>query len=73
MMEILIYGLAKGEKRDYMEELLSTNCKNDNDIEKVIKHAKGFGYHSFRIANYNGEAPDFVATINSFPLLSKRI
>lgn len=67
-MEILIYALPKGEKRDYMEELLHTKCKTDDDIQRVIKHAKGFGYHSFRVANYNGEAPDFVATINKFHL-----
>jgi hypothetical protein len=34
-MEILIYGLEKSETRDYMETLLSTNCKTSQDIEKV--------------------------------------
>jgi hypothetical protein len=67
-MEILLYGLEQGETRDYMETLLASNCKNDADIQKVIKHAKGFGFHSFRVANYNGEAPDFVATLNTWHL-----
>jgi hypothetical protein len=63
-METLIYGLAPNETRDYMESLLSTNCKNENDVQKVILAAKAAGYHSFRIASYNGEAPNFANTLN---------
>jgi len=63
-METLIYGLAPDETRDYMESLLSTNCKNENDVQKVISAAKAAGYHSFRIASYNGEAPNFAKTLN---------
>jgi len=63
-METLIYGLEHNEHRDYMESLLSTNTKNDDDIKKVISAAKAAGYHSFRIASYNGEAPNFANTLN---------
>lgn len=63
-MEILIYGLEQGQTEQYMETLLSTQCKTDGDIQAVIKKAKAHGFHSFRVTTYNGEAPDFVATIN---------
>ena len=63
-MEILIYGLEKGETRDYMETLLATNCKNDSDITKVKEAASAAGFHSFRIATYNGEAPNFAKAVN---------
>jgi hypothetical protein len=63
-METLIYGLAANETESYMESLLSTNCKNENDVKKVISAASAAGYHSFRIAYYNGEKPDFANTLN---------
>ncbi len=67
MKEILIYGLAQNETRDYMEELLA--CFEDNsltttNIERVKFAATQQGFHSFRIATYNGEKPNFAATIN---------
>ena len=63
-METLIYGLAKGETESYMETLLSTNTKTQADIDKIIKVATEHGFHSFRITTYNGEAPNFINTIN---------
>ena len=63
-MEILIYGLEQGETRDYMETLLHSKCKTEDDIQRVIAHAKKHGYHSFRVATYNGEAPDFTKVFN---------
>jgi hypothetical protein len=63
-MEILLYGLEQGETRDYMETLLASNCRNDDDVQKVINHAKGFGFHSFKVATYNGEKPDFTKVFN---------
>jgi hypothetical protein len=60
----LLYGLEKGETRDYMETLLASNCLNWNDIDKVMAHATAQGFHSFRVATYNGEAPDFTKTLN---------
>ena len=64
--EILIYGLAKEATQDYMEELLacfpdSTNTKSN--IAKVIEAASDHGFHSFRVANYNGEAPNFTKAV----------
>jgi len=63
-METLIYGLAKGETKSYMETLLATQCKTEQDIAKVLSVAKEHGFHSFRIATYNGEKPNFANTLN---------
>ena len=66
MKEILIYGLERGETRDYMEALLANFPKNSNaaaNIEKVKEAASAAGFHSFRIATYNGEAPNFAKAV----------
>jgi len=63
MREILIYGLERGETRRYTESLLSTQCQSAEDIEKVKAAASAQGWHSFRIAYYNGEPPNFAAAI----------
>jgi len=63
-MEILIYGLEKGETRDYMESLLATNCKTVADIEKVKAAASAAGFHSFRVTTYDGAAPNFAKAVN---------
>jgi len=63
-METLVYGLEPNETRDYMESLLASNCKNENDVKKVISAAAQQGYHSFRVAYYNGEKPNFANTLN---------
>ena len=62
-MEILVYGLEQGQTEQWQESLLSTKCKTDEDIQKIIIHAKKHGYHSFRVTTYNGEAPDFIGTV----------
>jgi hypothetical protein len=67
MKEILIYGLAQGERRDYMEELLA--CFKDGantaaNIERVKAAASAAGFHSFRVTGYAGEAPNFAKTVN---------
>lgn len=61
--EYIIYGLAKGETRDYMSTLLLATTDPAN-IEKVKQLAGAEGWHSFRVATYNGEAPDFIKTLN---------
>lgn len=61
--EILIYGLAKDSTERYQEDLLSTNCKTEQDIQNVLKVAKEHGFHSFRITSYNGEAPNFIKAL----------
>jgi hypothetical protein len=65
--EILIYGLAKNENRDYMENLLA--CFDDNantadNIARVKAAASAEGWHSFRVATYDGAPPNFAAAIN---------
>ena len=65
--EILIYGLPKGETRDYMESLLAcfpANTKAEENKARVFEAAKNDGWHSFRITSYAGEAPDFIKAIN---------
>lgn len=66
MQEILIYGLERGETRDYMETLLANFPKTDtaaSNIERVKEAASAAGYHSFRVTTYNGAAPNFAAAI----------
>lgn len=63
MKEYLLYGLHKDESRDYMETLLLVT-KDKNQIDRVIKIASVDGWHSFRTATYNGEAPNFTNTLN---------
>ena len=68
MKEILVYGLAQGETRDYMEELLACFPVTDKaaaNIEKVKAAASAHGFHSFRIAGYAGEAPDFAKAVQA--------
>ena len=66
MREIIIYGLPCVEKRDYMEDILANFPATDKasaNIEKVKAAAAAQGWHSFRIAYYNGEPPNFAAAI----------
>lgn len=62
--EYLLYGLEQGETRDYMETLLLSGAKTMAEIEKVIKLATDAGFHSFRVATYRGEAPNFAKAVN---------
>lgn len=67
MREIIIYGLPKGEKRDYMEDILANFASSANDasnIEKVKAAASAQGWHSIRVASYNGEKPNFAKAVN---------
>ena len=64
MRELLLYGLEQGETREYMETLLLSGAKTMAEIEQVIKLATDAGFHSFRVATYSGEAPNFAKTIN---------
>ena len=61
--EILIYGLERGESRDYMETLLASNCRNAADIERVKEAASAAGFHSFRVTTYDGAPPNFAAAV----------
>jgi hypothetical protein len=64
MKEFLLYGLEQGETRDYMETLLLSHARTMQEVERVIELATDAGFHSFRIATYNGEAPNFAKAVN---------
>ena len=64
MQETLIYALAANDRADWQEQLISSQCKTDADVKKVIAAASADGWHSFRVAYFNGEAPNFAATVN---------
>ena len=61
--EYLLYALEAGENRSYMETLL-TATPDKKRIEQVKKLASKDGWHSFREATFNGEAPNFAKTVN---------
>lgn len=64
MKEFLLYGLEQGETREYMETLLYSGAKTLAQIEKVMQLATDNGFHSFRVATYNGEPPNFAKAVN---------
>ena len=64
MQETLIYALSSGDNQPWQEQLISSRCKTDADVKKVIAAASADGWHSFRVAYFNGEAPNFAAAIN---------
>lgn len=67
MTEILIYGLAKEATQDWQEDLLACfkdSANTQDNIRKVIEAASAQGFHSFRLANYKGEAPNFLKALN---------
>jgi hypothetical protein len=67
MKEIIIYGLAKESTQDWQEDLLACfpdTVNTQSNIAKVIEAASAQGFHSFRVANYNGEMPDFGKALN---------
>lgn len=61
--ELLLYGLRKGDTERWMEELLATGLPNREAVDKVIALAAADGFHSFRIATYDGSPPDFTKVI----------
>jgi hypothetical protein len=66
-MEILIYGLPKGETRGYMEDILANfkhGVNTQTNIDNVKAAASAQGWHSFRVTTYNGEAPNFAKAVN---------
>jgi hypothetical protein len=67
MKEIIIYGLAKEATQDWQEDLLACfpdTVNTQSNIAKVIEAASAQGFHSFRVANYNGEMPNFGKSLN---------
>jgi hypothetical protein len=66
--EILIYGLPKGETRDYMEDLLAcfqVTDKAAQNVEAVKAAASAQGFHSFRVVGFvPGTKPNFAKAVN---------
>jgi len=68
--ETLIYGLAPGETRDYMEDLMYAGGKvlTQAQIDKVLKAAGDAGYHSFRVVGFDmNKKPNFAAAVMRNP------
>ncbi len=62
MREVIMYGLRQGETERHKEELLAAFPNNHlaaRNVEAVKVAASRGGFHSFRVANWNGEAPNF--------------
>lgn len=60
--EILLYALRANNTERYQEELLTVATGMDR-IRQVTELAKAQGFHSFRVATFNGQAPDFAAAV----------
>ena len=61
--QILVYGLPQGETRDYMEQLLATNCRTLADIDAVKRAAAAQGWHSIRVTKWDGSPPNFAKAV----------
>ena len=61
--QILVYGLGAGETERYMEALLASSCRTESDIEAVKSAASKDGFHSFRVATWDGSAPNFAHAV----------
>ena len=55
--EFILYGLKLNEP-DYLESIIYTSF-NRSEIDKVKSLAIKKGYVKFRVATFNGEAPNF--------------
>lgn len=64
MTEYLLYGLAKDATERWQEDLLATGLADPAAAERIKEIAKADGFHSFRIARFDGQAPDFTKTLN---------
>ena len=63
-MELVLWGLPKGETDRLYEVVLSTQCKTMVEVEKIKSLAKKDGWHGFRIQKLNLDiAPDFVKVV----------
>lgn len=64
MITYILYGLPKDEMRDYMEVIL-TETKNLNHVEKAKAWAISQGFKNIRLATHvEGEKPNFLKAIN---------
>jgi len=63
--EYLLYGLRAGETERYTEELLASRLASEEAANAIIEIAKLDGFHSFRVATYDGAPPDFTKVLRS--------
>lgn len=66
--ETVIWGLAPGETRDYMEEIMYGGGQKltKEQVDKVIEAATKAGYHSFRIGGIDmTKKPNFVSAVKT--------
>jgi hypothetical protein len=69
-VELVLWGLPKGEADRLYEVVLSTQCKTVAEVEKIKSLAKKDGWHGFRIQKLNLDiVPDFIKGIKR---MSKR-
>jgi hypothetical protein len=61
--EIHIWGLPKGETDRLYEQVLSTQCKTADEIERIKSRASQDGWHGFRVVNWDGSPPDFTKVL----------
>lgn len=62
MKEVIVYGLRRGETERWTEDMLAAFPANHlaaRNVAAVQAAASRDGYHSFRVTNWNGEAPAF--------------
>jgi hypothetical protein len=63
-MSYVIWGLAKDETRDYMEDLIA-DVETIGEAQQAIAWAKAQGFHSIRTSTFDGVSlPDFIGSIN---------
>jgi hypothetical protein len=64
--ETVIYGLAQGETREYMEQLLYDGGQllSDEQIQMIRELATADGFHAVRVWTFkHGMKVDFASTI----------
>jgi hypothetical protein len=60
---LIVWGIPAGQTDALHETLLAETCRNESDVVKVMRAASRDGWHTFRVAVYNGEAPDFAKAV----------
>ena len=62
--ELVVWALRPNETRTWAEVILSENCKNQLDVDRIISAASQDGFHSFRVQIVDlSTPPDFIGTI----------
>lgn len=62
-MQIVIWAKPAGKRSGLDEMPISTQCRNQADIDKVTAAASKDGWHSFRIQTIDGALPNFAGCI----------